>query len=121
MTTINRTEPFPVDWNAWRELWKAWVDEQTTPVRGAQGHPAVFQPTSWRFPGKNFLADEVLGTWSVNGRNVELSEVTFPALGERPRRDERLVGVTFGTGAGSDEGAVCRTFAELEEMLGLNE
>lgn len=106
----DKTEPFPLEWNAWREQWAAWLAEQR--------EAGTLRPTSFRFPGKNFLADEVLGTWSVNGRNVELSEVTFPALGERPRRDVRYVGVTYGTGADAD-GAVVPTFAELERELGI--
>lgn len=78
-------------------------------------------------PGKNFIADEVLGTWSVNGRNVELSEVTFPNLSERDENGRlkqfqvRYIGITFGTGGGSDapDSPLVSTFAELERELGI--
>ena len=104
-------EPFPVDWNEWRKVWSAWrADFAETMGR-----------TSFRFPGKNMLADEILGTWSINGRNVELSELTMPDFGVRPERRLRFVGITFGTGAGSDEpdNPVVATFHELEKELGL--
>ena len=109
-----RAEPFPVPWDDWRPLWQAWLARQL--------EHGTFAPTAWRFPGKNFLADEILGTWSVAGRNVELSEVTFPSLepGTRGER-RRYVGVTFGTGAGADSGPVVGTFVELEQALGLLE
>ena len=111
METMNRTDPLPTDWNLWRSVWAEWLtDKRST---------GQVRPTSWRFPGRNFLADEVLGTFSINGRNVELSEVTFPSLGERPARTIRYVGVTFGTGAEVDGGAVVSTLAELDKVLGL--
>lgn len=105
-------EPFPLDWNEWRGQWEAWRSARASDLK----------PTSFRFPGKNFMADAILGTWAINDRNVELSELTFPDLSKPPMSGEqvRLVGVTFGTGAMSDGGAVVATFAELEEVLGLD-
>lgn len=81
----------------------------------------MLRPCTYRFPRtRNLLADEVLGVWGINGRAVELSEVTFPVLGERPRRTERLIGITFG-GSGGDERRtdIVRTFGELERALGI--
>lgn len=101
---------FPLDWNAWIEEWQTWKEK----------HRSELRPTSWKFPGKNFLADEIIGTYSIRGRNVELSEVRFPVFGERPPREARYIGVTFGTGAESDGGGVVSSFAELEELLGLD-
>lgn len=111
--TVDRDAQFPTDWNEWWKVWTAWK----------RHHDLL--PTSYRFPGKNLLADEVLGTFSINGRNVELSEVTFPNLSERDEngrlRDHRvrMVGITFGIGV-DQAGAVATTFAELERELGLD-
>jgi hypothetical protein len=100
---MDKNEPFPLDWNHWRALWNDWKSE----------HAAGLRRTSYRFHGKNFMADEILGTWAINGRNVELSEVTFI--------DTRSVGITFGTAAGTDvpDNPIVYTFAELEKELGL--
>jgi hypothetical protein len=112
--SYDRSEPFPINWNIWHTQWGEWFD----------AHAGHFLNTSWRFPAANFLADDRLGTWSVNGRNVELSEVTFPDL-SRPgalanNYRNRYVGITFSTGAGA-ESALASTFAELEEALGIGE
>lgn len=118
MSTMTDKEiPFPIDWNEWKTLWDAWKLE----------HADRLRPTSFRFPGQNLLADEKLGTFSINGRNVELSEVTFPNLSERDENGRlkshrvRYVGITFGTGAGTDapDNPVVGTFADLERELGL--
>jgi len=101
---------FSLDWNEWRREWRDW----------SAAHADRMAPTRSPFQGKNFLADEVLGVWKVNGRTVELSEMTFPNLGERDERgalihkDVRRIGVTF-----QDETAVVGSFAKLEEVLGL--
>ena len=102
---------FPVDWTEWRKEWGEW----------RTAHAADLQPTSWNFGPKNFLADEILGSWNVNGRPVELSEVTFPDLsvpgsaysGER----NRFVGITFGSSV--PETALAASFEELERALGI--
>lgn len=111
MTLDDYTEPFPVDWHAWRRLWDKWRFAQRHELRGS----------SYRFPReKNLLADEVLGVWSINARSVELSEITFPALGERPRRLVRYVGITFGeSGGGERNTELASSFAELELELGI--
>jgi hypothetical protein len=110
---IDRTAPFPMDWNAWRVLWGAWLAEQE-----ANG---TLTRSSFRFPGKNFLADEILGVWRVEGRTAELSETTFPSLEPGSRgAHHRFVGVTFGTGAGMEAGGVAGTFEELERALGIS-
>lgn len=104
---------FPADWTEWRQGWQEWKS----------AHVEDLRPTSFRFPGKNFMADEILGTWSVKGRNVELSEVTFPNLSERDENGQlrrfqvRSIGITFESDASSSP-LVC-TFGELERELGL--
>lgn len=105
---IDEREPFPLNYDEWKVLWRQWLAD-----RKAEG---TFRPSSWRFPQeKNLLADEVLGVWSINDRNVELSAVTF-TLG--PDHD-RYIGVTFGTGAGTDSGGIAETFSELRAILGI--
>lgn len=111
MNTEEYTEPFPLDWNEWRARWDTWRFEQRHELQGS----------SYRFPReKNVLADAVLGVWSINGRSVELSEVTAPDFGKRPRRDIRYVGITFA-GSGGDERHtdIAGSFAELELALGI--
>lgn len=102
---MSEAEVFPVDWDQWREQWQAWREARA----------ADLGPTSYRWPSdKNILADEVLGRWSVNGRPVEFSEVTF-RIGET----RRYVGLTFGEAASNDATALVDSFAALEEVLGL--
>lgn len=97
---------FPVDWNEWRALWSDWRDE----------HAAELRPSKHQFPHqKNLMADEILGVWRINGRNVELSEVVF-TIGET----HRYIGLTFSTGAGGETG-LAASFGELEELLGISE
>jgi hypothetical protein len=98
-------ETFPLDWNEWRTQWAAWKAD----------HAEHLGRSSYRFGRKNFMADEVLGVWSINGRPVELSEVTFGA--------NRYVGITFGSASGSDrpDAPLVSTFAELEHELGLDQ
>lgn len=112
----DRSAPFPVEWDAWRRAWNAWLDRQLS--------IGTFTHSSYTFPPQNFLADEVLGVWSVNDRPTELSEVTFPDLsGGRSgmRRPEmlRYVGITFGQASGHENGGLASTFAELERALGI--
>lgn len=110
-------EPFPVDWNEWRKAWAAWADE----------HASVLRRSSYVWPPKNLMADEVLCRRAIayrdgSGRQVELSEVTFPALGERPRRTVRYVGITFADAANgrhTPDDPLVTTFAELEAVLDL--
>jgi hypothetical protein len=107
-----KTYTLPLDWDEWRNEWSEWL----TANRHRLGE------TRERFPGKNFLADERLGTWKVNGRLVELSEVTFPNLTERDdegrliRETVRGIGITYGIGADA-AGAVVHSFHELEREL----
>ena len=119
--THDRNARFPVDWSEWRPLWDAWITEQL--------ETGQLTRSSYRFPPANFLADEVLGVYGVRGPNgtgraVELSEVTFPDLSEsaskrgRPSM-ARYVGVTFGSGSGTESGGIASTFGELERALGL--
>lgn len=117
--TYERNEPFPVEWTEWRAVWEAWsADQREDGLLGA---------SSYRFPEPNFLADEVIGVFTLRsaGREgpVELSEVTFPDLsgGKRPRQTLRYVGVTFGEGAGHVDGGLAASFAELEAILGIAE
>jgi len=112
MTTA--TEPFPLDWEEWQTAWREWLN----------AHADDLKPTRERFPGKNFMADEVLGTWKIAGRLVELSTFRFPNLEERDdagrliEKEHRSVGITRGIGADSN-GDVAASFAELERMLGI--
>lgn len=107
---------FPIDWDEWHDEWTEW----------SQVHSADLRPTTQRIVGKNFLADEILGIWEINGRVVELSEVTFPNLEERDaatgvllRFEVRHVGITFKKGDETESGGVVRSFDELEEALGV--
>ena len=102
---------FPLDWNEWCKEWHHWKND----------HQSVLKDTRHRFEGKNFLATDILGTWKVNGRIVELSEVTFPdfrrdpATGRLPYNDRRGIGLTFT----DDSGTVVHSFTELESALGM--
>ena len=113
MSEINLTERFPVDWTEWNKLWLAWKAEHRADLR--PGKPGTFE-------GKNFLADDILGRWRINGEEVELSEVRMPEFGVRPRRDIRFVGITFGHDRGTpdDRGGLVETFGDLNDVLGLS-
>jgi hypothetical protein len=112
---MDKNAPFPTDWNEWRAEWREWIGEQTAAGRLTR--------TSYRFPGRNFMADEILGTYGIprgdgTGRNVELSEVLW-TVGE----SVRYVGITYGEGGQrytpSETGGnnLPATFAELETEL----
>lgn len=109
---MNTATALPLDWDEWRTEWSDWLQRNQDAMHYVSRSP---------FAGKNFLADEVLGVWKVNGRTVELSEMTFPNLEDRDERgmlireDRRRIGVTFA----DDETAVVGSFAALEEVLGL--
>ena len=111
MTKDETTFTLPLDWNEWREEWGKWRER----------HSDSLKPARKFKPGKNFLADEILGVFEVNGRRVELSELTFPNLSERDERgmlihkDVRAIGLTFD----DDETNVVHSFEELERELGL--
>lgn len=117
MTPEQHTAEFPADWTEWSRLWAEWK----------QAHTCQLGRTSWRFGRPNLLADSVLGKWSIKGRPVELSEVTMPDFGARDEQGRRLygrvrfVGITFGSGSGSDrpDAPLAASFAELEKELGL--
>ena len=112
MTQNQPTDELPTDWNEWREQWKAWRDGNRTNV------PVTKRPAG--FPkDKNLMADEVLGWFETPNGTVELSEVTMPAFGERPHRTVRFIGYTFAPHLEGETGVVS-TFAELDEVLGLD-
>jgi hypothetical protein len=102
---------FPLDYDDWRAEWSVWLarHRELRPVRKA-------------IPGKNFLADEILGTFKLpDDRSVELSELTFPNLSERDPQTGRLlqhelraVGLTW---VDDRRGTVVHSFAELEHEL----
>lgn len=100
-------QQFPIDWTEWDKAWHAWT----------QAH--AMRRSHARFPGKNFLADEVLGVYSMNGRAVELSAVTFPDLGSGSmERKRRYVGITWlGDDGSTINGGLASTFADLDELL----
>jgi hypothetical protein len=102
-------EQFPLDWYEFRDQWHAWVRE----------HLPKLHNTEYIFKGKNFMADDVLGVWEINGRNVEIATFTFPDLTKPGWSADRVrsVGVTFGD---SDSGGVVHSFTELEELLGID-
>ena len=104
--TATGVATFPLDWTTWRGEWAAW----------REAHGADLAPTSYRWPSeRNLFADEVLGAWSVNGRPVEFSEVTF-TMGTTSRR---YIGLTFGEAERSGSAVLVESWAELEEVLGL--
>lgn len=111
---MNKTEPFPMDWDEWRAEWRAWCTE----------HADDLKPTRKLYPGKNVMADDVLGTWIIRGQLTELSAFTFPNLEERDEsgrlidKDHRSVGITRGIGVDSDSD-VAHSFADLERLLGI--
>lgn len=116
MSAEQTTTGFPLDWDEWRAEWRDWL----------AAHRGQLRPTKVRFPGKNFLADDILGVWEIAGRVVELSEVVFPNLDERDPATGRLldhqvrmVGLTFMGHGGIEAGPVVHSFAELEDALEL--
>jgi hypothetical protein len=80
MTTANHDYPVTLDWvdtlNAWREVFQ--------PLRRYE--------TRHRLPGVNLVTSEHMATYQFGPWLVELSTGTFPALGERPRREYRVFG-----------------------------
>ncbi len=105
---------FTLDWDAWQAQYAAWY----------RRHGRELVPVAKAIPGKNFLADEILGTYRLpSGRIAELSEITFPNLTERDPATGRLldghhrsIGITF---ADDRSGKVVASFEELEHELGL--
>lgn len=95
-------EPFPVDWNAWRQRWWDYAPSLGDPLRKTADLVE-------RFPSKNFMADEILGYYQVGDHVVELSEGTGI-------HRERFIGVTVDA-AGSGEGFLVWSFAELDKEL----
>ena len=109
---IDAEKTFPADWTEWDSQWHAWLDAHKLPRSGK------------RIPGRNMLADEVLGTFRMNGHAVELSAVTFPNLSERDENGHlisethRYVGISwYGEGGRSINGGLVNTFADLDELL----
>ena len=102
---------FPIDWDEWRQEWSAW----------RKAHADSLKPSSYKFPPKNFLADEILGVWSINGRAVELSEVTMPDFSAGYGASSvRFIGITYGAaGTVHLAGPIVSSFAELEQELGI--
>lgn len=92
---------FPVDWNEWKSEWHRWEANNVNRLL----------PSNHYFGPMNVLADAVLGTYKVNGRDVELSEVVF-SMGEA----KRMIGITFSDGNGN---TVVDSFRELESVLGI--
>ena len=99
-------DPFPMEWHAWRQLWRDYLSRQLA--------AGTFKYTSYRIAGTNVLVDESLGVWEINGQNVELAEVRF-GLGD----PSRAIGITVA-GPGGTRGLVtiASSFADLERMLG---
>lgn len=112
------TDQFPIDWDEWQAQWQEWLADNVHRLHR----------TSLRAPGKNFLADKILGIWGINyangsGTAVELSEVTMPDFGAGRgwATRKRYVGITWIPGPGKTEaGGVVESFAELEAALGFD-
>jgi hypothetical protein len=100
---------FPVDWDEWWQEWSAWRANKSTALAPNR--------SGYRFPPKNFMADEILGVWEIAGRVVELSEVTFDLGRER----SRSVGVTIGDPETGEHhnGGLAHSWRELENLLGV--
>lgn len=98
-----RTTEFPMDWNEFRNMWNAWRDE----------HADVLKRSSYRWPAKSFMANEILWRGAIGTRQVELSEVTFGPT--------RYIGITFAQASGTyvPENGLVTTFEALERELGL--
>lgn len=104
---------FPHDYTAWQAEWRTWqANEAPGFVR-----PATPVESSGKFPGINFMADEVLGFFVAThddagtkwGDVLELSTVTF--------LDCRSVGLTWyraGIGRVAD---MAHTWEELASKL----
>lgn len=108
---MDTTTELPMDWNQWRAMWEEWrggFESRWAVRRGVTGNP---------FPGKNMLADEILGTWTLGEpgtdgtrlRPVELSEATFMG--------RRIIGVTVDGVGTAGQGTTVSTFAELDDVL----
>jgi hypothetical protein len=110
---------FTLDWDEWQKEWHTWIAH----------HPELTR-TRKVIPGKNFLADEIIGTFRLpNGRIVELSEVTFPNLVDHDPKTGMLthdyvrgIGLTWtndlsGKISEDKRGIVVHSFTELEAEL----
>lgn len=98
---------FPVDWDEWNGEWREWMTNNRH----------QFTASTVKFPGKNMLADDVIGIYNVAAGVVELSEVTMPDFGARPERKLRFVGITWMVDGKTVNGGLVDSFAELAEML----
>ncbi len=66
------------------------------------------------------MADGIIGRWNINGREIELSEVTFPDLTKCNGDRKRHIGITIGkVDGGHESGGLVSSFTELESELGL--
>lgn len=114
---MDKSEPLPIDWDKWRRVWDEYrrdLERRYGVRRGVDGDP---------FPGKNMLADELLGLWTVGqpgGEHpVELSEVTFPAFGKRWTGERvRYIGVTIDGVGLEGRSELAATLEELDQILG---
>jgi len=111
MTTVHQHTSFPLDWDEFETQYNAW--------RGAQD----IRTSVERIRGKNFLADEILGTYKCAAGIVELSAVTFPNLSERDEQGNlrhytlRYIGLTWLVDGKNVNGGLVETFAELESAI----
>lgn len=101
---------FPLDWDEWERRFTTWAD--------------AFGLKRSRLRIRNFMADEIMGTYELRGRVVELAAVTFPNLTERDDRGrliekrDRFVGITWrGELASGTNGGLVSSFDELEAAL----
>lgn len=98
------TDPFPMDFNEFMRDWREWY--------GARKEE--FQPSSWRWPAKNIMADEVLIQKDRNEQHIELSTGVF--------FDARFIGITFSDGVRgrwTPENPTVHSWVELEKELGI--
>lgn len=68
--------------------------------------------------GPNFMTPDVLACWQYGAFRVEVSTGLFPALGQRPRVENRLFGMTFRSPLDCSCGEAIR---ELSELVGSGE
>lgn len=113
MSESTQDTQFPTDWNEFETQYNRW--------RGAidVAHSVVrLRNSAAKFPGRNMLADEVMGIYKTDAGVVELSAVTFPGFGAEDRgKTFRYIGITWLVDGKNVNGGLVDTFAELESAL----
>lgn len=116
---MDKTQPFPVEWNAWRDEWKQYRAELESRSMVYRFQSDMHGPSP--FKGVNIMADEMLGVWVLGPLGtdgalqtpVELSEVTFTLGGDHVR----YIGITIGESGPGGDALLASTFEELDDIL----